>query len=314
MRTVLGLSAAVLLAGATQGYAQKVIGSVSTADATVSNSGSGVVEANAGRAVLRGNGTVTAKDHTAVVALERGGEVHVCQRSGLHVSEAPEDALLFGLDRGALEIRTKAKAGDVVMTPDLRFTMAEAGPLELQMRVSMNGDTCVENRGRKAPTLKITDAFGEANYELKRGQHVTFEHGSLREVVDKETVPCGCPPDQKDEQKRVSLAEAAIAGGAAAGKPVTPELAAAAHPFPEAESAGLTAPTAPAAEPAGVTHVQVATTLAYDPTAPKPIEANESAPAAAPVQDPVTEPTPEKKPGGGPFGAVGRFFKRLFAR
>ena len=314
MRRLVCWGAAMLLAGATQGYAQKAIGSVSTADATVSNSGAGVVEVNAGRAVLRGNGTVTAKDHTAVVALQRGGEVHVCQRSGLHVSEAPQDALLFGLDRGALEIRTKAKTGDVVMTPDLRFTMAEAGPLELEMRVSMNGDTCVDNHGRKAPTLKITDAFGEANYELKPGQHVTFEHGSLREVVDKETVPCGCPPDEKEEQKRVSLAEAAIAGGAAAGKPVTPELAAAAHPFPEAESAGLAPVTPPAPEATGVTHVQVATTLAYDPTAPKAVEPGDPAPALSPVQAAVAEPIPEKKPSGGPFGAVGRFFKRLFAR
>ena len=80
------------------------------------------------------------------------------------------------------------------MTPDLRFTVRNAGPLDLRLRVARNGDTCVENRGPVAPTLAVSDPFGEAMYELAAGQHVLFEHGSLHEVVDHETSPCGCPP------------------------------------------------------------------------------------------------------------------------
>ena len=307
MRLVRLMGASALLGLAINAVGQKPLGTVATADAVVTNAGeAAVVETSGGLAVLRGSSTVTAKDRTAAVRLERGGEIRVCQTSGLHVAESPDDSLLLGLDRGAMEIQMKTKAGDVVMTPDLRFTVGEAGaPLDLEMRVSTNGDTCVDNRGHRAPTLKITDAFGEANYELKPGQHVMFEHGSLREVVDRETVPCGCPPAEKG----VSLADAALAGGTSKG-PVTPQQAAVAHPFPAAVSEGLASPTPAPAEAPGVTHVQVATTLQYDPNAAKPTE------SAGVNQDetPVAQPAPAKKPSGGPLGAIGRFFKRLFVR
>ena len=79
------------------------------------------------------------------------------------------------------------------MTPDLRFTVRNAGPLDLRLRVARNGDTCVENRGPGAPTLAVSDPFGESMYEVAPDQHVLFEHGSLHEVVDNETTPCGCP-------------------------------------------------------------------------------------------------------------------------
>ena len=62
-----------------------------------------------------------------------------------------------------------ATTRDVVTTPDLRFTMGGDGPLDLQLRVTRNGDTCVENRGTKAPMLNVADQFGEATYQLQRG-------------------------------------------------------------------------------------------------------------------------------------------------
>ena len=94
---------------------------------------------------------------------------------------------MLALDRGAIEVQMAATTRDVVMTPDLRFTMRGDGPLDLQLRVTRNGDTCVENRGAKAPVLNVADQFGEATYELRAGQHVLFEHGSLKEVVDHES-------------------------------------------------------------------------------------------------------------------------------
>ena len=310
MRLMWLLGAVVLAGVGTQSYAQKSIGSVSMSDAVVSNP-YGVLRPAGGRVTLVGNETVTAKDHSAAVTLARGGEVRVCQTTGVHLSEGGEESLLLALDRGAMEIRMKAKSGDVVMTPDLRFTLDAAGPLALEMRVMGNGDTCVDNRGNDAPTLKITDAFGEANYELRPGQHVTFEHGSLREVVDRETIPCGCPPDEK---KMGSLADAAIAGGASETKPAsTSEQAAVAHPFPATVSEGLAAPTPPPADAPGQTHVQVATTLGFDPNAPKP-PANTDAASTQQDEVPVVQPAPVKKHTGGPFGAVGRFFKRIFVR
>ncbi len=192
--------------------AQQLIGYVSTKDADVT----GATDVMDGKAVLAGSVSVTAKDRTAEITLGRGGTVHVCQTSVLHVTEsrAAELAapLLFSLDRGAIEIQMMATASDAVMTPDLRFAVRGGGPLDLRMRIARNGDTCVENRGAAAPTLAVSDPFGEALYELEPGQHVLFEHGSLHEVVDHETSPCGCP------DSGMSVAEALLAPGVGAGR------------------------------------------------------------------------------------------------
>ena len=290
------------------------VGTVSLMDATVqgssaaSSAGTAVVAAGS-RAELRGSSIVTANPgRNAEVTLARGGTVRVCQTSVLHAARSVGDALFLALDRGAMEIRMKAEADDIVLTPDLRFTLASAGPLDLQMRVSRNGDTCVENRGHKAPVINITDSFGEASYQIKANQHVLFEHGSLREVVDRETIPCGCPPET---QPGVSIAEALLN----AKGPLTPTQAAAAHPFPVAQSEGLAEPEPVAPEsPSGGTHVQVGATLAYDPTAPKgaePESAGALKPVAAAGEPPPPAPAPVRH---NPFSAVGSFFRRLFVR
>ncbi len=294
------------------------IGTVSQADATVVNAGSTVAETSSNSNVGQ-NSVVVAKDHTAPIALARGGEIHLCQTTSLHISGSPDQSMLVAIDRGAVEFRMKARLNDIVMTPDLQFTFAEPGTLNLDMRVTSNGDTCVENKGRHAPTLKISDLFGQSSYEVRPGQHVLFEHGSLREVVDKETTPCGCPTDPR-APRTGSLADAALAGGKSE-KPTPAEGAAAAHPFPAAESEGLAPPPpVPAEAPGSQPHVQVATTLAYDPDAPKTPD-SDSAPAAAPagaspavVPAATPSPAPEPPRSHNPFTAVGHFFKRLFVR
>jgi hypothetical protein len=269
-------------------WSQQKIGSVAVEDATVAGS----LEVTGGRALLVGSSSVTARDHAAEVALERGGTVTICQTSGLHLSSGTSTTglapLMLALDRGAVEIRMMSSANDAVLTPDLRFAVRGGGPLDLRLRVTRNGDTCVENRGDKAPVLVLSDQFGEASYELHANQHVLFEHGNLHEVVDHETSPCGCPP------RTMSLAEASLSP--ANDKASTD--AAATHPFPAAESAGLApTPEVQQAEP-GVTHTQVSTTLSFDGSATS---------AATPPPPP---PPPAKKQG---FAhAIGHFLKRLF--
>jgi hypothetical protein len=268
--------------------AQQLIGYVATRDAEVA----GAKDVMDGRAVLMGSVSVTAKDHTAPIALGRGGTVRVCQTSVLHLSESREmmvaAPLLFSLDGGAIEIETKATATDAVMTPDLRFTVRSSGPLDLRLRVARNGDTCVENRGAGAPVLEVSDPFGDATYQLAAGQHVLFEHGSLREVVDHETSPCGCP-----NASGVPLADALMAPATAA---------AAQHPFPAAVSEGL----APVAEvpqaPTGEVHAQVSETMVYN------AQASSDAPSTA---APAPAPAP---PNNDLAHRVGRLFRKIFRR
>jgi hypothetical protein len=303
----------VLAIGMTTGaFAQetKPVGSVPAADAKVTNASAAEIAVSNGKRVLAGNVTVTANPgRNAEVSLKRGGAVLVCQSTALHVTPGAGDALLLALDRGSMEIRTKADTNDVIMTPDLRFTMAQAGTLDLRMRVIFNGDTCVDNHGRKAPQLNITDAFGDTSYILKPGQHVMFEHGSLREVDDGETTPCGCPPEEK-QPASMSVAEALLRGGQST--PTIPEQAEATHPFPAAVSDGLTPPSSAVPEKPGERHVQVAGTLAFDPAVGGGEIKPPVPPAPASPKVPATSaPVPRKT---GTLAAIGRFFKRIFVR
>jgi hypothetical protein len=296
--------------------AQQLIGYVSTRDADVT----GAKDVVDGRAVLMGSVSVTAKDHTAPITLGRGGTVRVCQTSVLHLSESREmmvaAPLLFSLDRGAIEIQTTATATDAVMTPDLRFTVRGGGPLDLRLRVASNGDTCVENHGAVAPILAVSDPFGEATYELTAGQHVLFEHGSLHEVVDHESSPCGCPDD-----KGMPVADSLLASGTSAGlgaKAVPPasqpaSQAAAQHPFPVAISEGL----APVAEvpqaPPGVVHAQVSDTLSYN--AQPSAQASSGAAETPGGTRALSSVTPTSAPPVNDLAhLIGRLFHKLFRR
>lgn len=179
----------------------------------------------------------------------------VCATSQFHLLRVGAGkSLLFGLDRGALELHTPAETQDVILTPDIRFAVESAGGYDLRVRVTRDGDTCVENVGKKAPVLMLNDAFSRESYRVMPGQHVLFEHGNLREVVDNERSPCGCPGSEEPER----VGENASAA----------EKAAAAHPFPAAQSEGLAAsePVANAASNSvvGEKQTQVSTSLSYE--------------------------------------------------
>ncbi len=219
----------------------KPIGTVPTANASVS----GVLETNGGYATIVNNGLITAQQQTATVTLARGGAINVCTTSTVHLSQSSAidgGPLLLALDHGALELNFLASADDAVLTPDMRLRPSTTAPLDLRIRVVSNGDTCIENRGSDAPALIITDPFGESSYIVHPQQHVLFEHGSLKEVVDNETSPCGCPP----APVVVSVAEGGVSGATVAKPGSTVATTAAdAHPFPEAQSEGLATMPAP---------------------------------------------------------------------
>jgi hypothetical protein len=270
----------VLLATApalAQQQGPQLMGTVPTQDAVVT----GGLEVQGGTARLLNNASVTAGPQTAAVTLARGGQVLVCSTTEFHLLHAGAGAaLLFGLDRGALELRSRAEAHDVILTPDIRFTIEAPGSrgvqdvFDLRLRVTRNGDTCVDNAGPNAPVLQLNGAFGGSSYRLLPGQHVLFEHGSLREVVDHERTSCGCPQ---------------VAGNLSA--------AAAQHPFPEAASEGLAGEQPVANSPPGEKGTQIAGTLVYG-------EGGGPPPTVLPVA------------GGderhGFFHSMGQFFHKLF--
>ena len=332
------LSAAILavtMLCAVTAFAQQSLGSVKTDGAEIT----GKVTVSSGRAVIATSGSIAANAGTAEISLTRGGSVKVCTGSEARLSQPTFDVshppLLMALGHGSMEVQTRAEKNDVILTPDLRFEVSDAAPLNLRIRLVANGDTCVDNSGKDAPILHATEAFGTGAYFIKPGQRVLFEHGGLREVVDHETSSCGCPkPDAF-----------VLAGKGKRGDGKVPE-AARANPFPEAVSQGLAAPTPPQqSATVGEVRTQVSSTLAYNGStnavsgppgevtnaaslAPSPnlgsaaagttpAHAGDSNAAGTSVAPPpaagahVTESAPPPA-GPNPFRAIGHFFRRLF--
>lgn len=305
MRHVLAIAAASIALPLTpcvyaQQSAPQLMGTVATGDALVT----GGLEVQGERAKLMTNASITAYGHTAAISLSRGGDVLVCATSQFHLLHSGSgNSLFFGLDRGALELHTPTEAGDSILTPDIRFTIEAPGTYDLRLRVTSNGDTCVENAGKAAPVLMLNDSFTSSSYRILPGQHVLFEHGSLKEVVDNERSPCGCP------------AEIPAVRTASNGKLQ--------YPFPAAESEGL-APITPAANaaPVGEVHTQISTTLAYNAGQPPP--ANVLPPAASTAAPLSSGPTSSggsndsAEPPPTPPGAhdiahrISHFFHKLF--
>jgi len=323
------LALGLLLAACTAARAQKPIGTVSTADASVG----GVLETSGATATIVNNGTITAHEHTATVTLARGGSVQVCATSVVHLSQSIATAaspLLVALDHGAVELSFLANSSDAILTPDMRVQPSAPGPLDLRLRVVSNGDTCIENRGSNAPALMISDTFGESSYIVHSQQHVLFEHGSLKQVVDSESSPCGCPPPAPV----ISVADSGGSGTNAA----KPGSVVDAHPFPAAVSQGL-APAPPQPEqPVRQVHTEPGMTLAYNgttepaaqnaeagtgitaiPSSTPAIEATTATPAATP-STPASAPAiaqappPPPPPTGDLVHAIVRFYRWVFRR
>ena len=294
--------------------AQQPIGRTSATEVQVS----GAVDISHGEMLLGNGSEITAGNQAVKITLQRGGSLRLCSTSSVHLSkdrsvdDPASSALMMALDRGAIEASYDVgKYSDVLLTPDLRILISGPGQANLSIRVNTKGDTCVDNHGADAPYMTVTSQLEGGAYRVLPDQRVNFEHGSLREVVDHEPEPCGCP----------SVPATSVAG-AAGGPSSTPADTA----FPIAQSEGLAAPPAPSSVPAvppGQTHVEVTVPLTYNGENPAPPAASPPPPPAAPVAPPSpaaeTAPpapaaTPAAPPPGGFFHRVGHFFSKIFGK
>jgi len=334
---------------------QQTIGTIDIASTVEKIHVAGAVTLS-GTSTLLGNGsTVTAGTKTLPIHLTRGGQLDLCATTELHLSQQssaadPNSPLMLALDRGAIEAHYSiGKNSDVVLTPDLRILLSGPGSANVRIRVNEQGDTCIDNRGDNAPYVTVSEQMGTGVYRVQPDQRVLFEHGSVRDVVDHETEPCGCPAIPAPAISVASVGKPITATPSATkpGKAVAAEStgverghsASADTTFPLAESEGLAAPPPPMkfAVPPGETQAQVTTTLSYIapkqavPTgAPDGLATPESAATTATAPAPGFGPTvntspvtiaaapdilsnaPPPSPKHGFFRSIGRFFARIF--
>ena len=272
--------------------AQQPIGRTSATEVKVS----GAVDISHGETLLGNGSEITAGDQAVKIALERGGSLHLCSTSSIHLSkdrsiaDPASSALMMGLDRGAMEADyTVGKYSDVLLTPDLRILISGPGHADLRVRVNTKGDTCVDNHGAGAPYVTVSSQLEGGAYRVMPDQRVNFEHGSLQEVVDHEPEACGCPAPSV-----LSVAEAGGANGrgtaAAPSPPVGgPSSTPADTAFPIAQSEGLAGPPPPSTVPvvpAGEAHAQVSVPLVYNGETSPPSASSSPAAPAGPVAAP----------------------------
>lgn len=270
--------------------AQQPIGRTSATEVQVS----GAVDISHGETILGNGSKITAGNQAVKITLQRGGLLQLCSTSSVHlakdrsIDDPGSSALMMALDRGAIEANyVVGKYSDVLLTPDLRILISGPGQAQLSIRVNIKGDTCIDNHGADAPYVTVSSQLEGGAYRVLPDQRVSFQHGSLREVVDHEPEPCGCPA--------VPVTSVASSGNSSTtpappGRPVGgPSSTPADTAFPIAESEGLAAPPQPSSVPAvppGQTHAQVTVPLTYNGESPPPASGatagSETAPAATP--------------------------------
>ena len=130
MRSPLILFAA--LAASSLAAAQNPVGQIYASDATVKGS---VELASGGTRVMSGS-YVDAGDSTALLKLDRGGEVRVCPHTSLSVATSPSGRdLMLGISTGAMETHYNVLASaDSIVTPDFRILLAGPGRLTTPSR------------------------------------------------------------------------------------------------------------------------------------------------------------------------------------
>ncbi len=259
----------------------------------------GGVDIYQGKAAIESSGTITAGEKTVAITLPSRGQLLLCGASKVSLSmdsEHPSNdrsGLMMALDHGALEANMRTgQNSDIVLTPDFRILISGPGVAAVRVRLGADGDTCVDNHGVDAPYVTVNGLFDGGVYRVQADQHVMFQHGSLKQVVDNEKEPCGCPVE-------------------------TPETLAAGNAFPLAQSAGLTGAPPPRENPAapGVVGPQAKATLNYDGTKPKEPEAKVE--MARPITPVITAPPPaasqkKKARSNNLFVKIGHMFRNIF--
>ncbi len=101
--------------------------------------------------------------------------------------------LLFSVNSGNLELDYPiGSASDNLLTPDFRLLLPGPGKIHVAMRVSANGDTCVESLPTNSSALVVAEAMGDESYQVKQDEAVLFKGGHIQGAT-RTHQSCGCP-------------------------------------------------------------------------------------------------------------------------
>ena len=278
-RRLLLLGVGLALAGSAQAQGQKPLGVLYSGDASVR--GAVLLRAQATE-VLSGS-QVAAGQGSAVLKLERGGQLRICPQTNLSLNAgASGKSLSLGLNAGAMELDYTLDSGaDSLITPDFRLLLISPGSFHLAISVAGSGDTCMRSLPGNTASVFVTEMMGSDSYQLAPGKNVLFLKGKISAATQAPEV-CGCPETTPPPQ--TEFAQAAPSQSPAE----LPAAATRAQTHEERASATLPPQEQPAAEQPPA---QSSAAAAQQPSAAQVNPAGN--PAAAKEQPDAAAATPE---------------------
>lgn len=155
---------------------------------------------NRGELILADSGIepgslITAGDETAILSVRHGGELRVCPRTTVSVTNSSSgQALMLGMSNGALEANYNLQASsDSVLTPDFRIVMNGPGNFHFAVSTDARGTTCVRALPGNSATAIVSELIGDGTYQVKPTEQVVFHNGRLDAPDSNLPADCGCP-------------------------------------------------------------------------------------------------------------------------
>jgi hypothetical protein len=297
--------------------------------ATVPGAPAAAQLAGTGMSVVSGS-ELTAGVAPATLKLARGGQVRICPKTNLTVSEAGA-GLMLGMGTGAVEIDYRVGQGgnDVLVTPDFSVRLVGPNTYHFAFGVSSRGDTCFKPLAGNAAGVLLTEVMGADSYGTSPNEALVFSGGKLagRGAAKEE---CGCP---STVLQPVLQAEAQPTPGQRPGTTTTPEPAPTRDPtapLPAARPGEAPVVVTPfvfsaAAQPASVARLQLSSlpNTVFVQDEPEPVVLIEK-PAEVSAQDSSQKPDAQtnqekekeqpKKESKGFMARLKGFFGSLFHR